>query len=235
MKKALAPLFGTLSILTLIAEATASHNLIFATKPFLMVCLSLWFYLETKNRVSSFRFWILLGLIFSIGGDTFLMFVENPPHWESFFLFGLVCFLVTHVAYILAFAKYPKLKEGYVFKNPIWTIPFLLFLIANTYVMWDGVPNEMKIPVVVYSTAIMLMAIACLNMKERISSAAFRLLFLGVMLFLISDTFIGLNKFVMPNEIPHVRLIIMFNYLLGQYLIAKGAALVLEIDNKSGK
>lgn len=233
MKKLLLPLFLVLCILTLVGEFGQWTNLIFATKPFLMVVLSLYFYLETKAYKSSFQFWILLGFIFSIAGDTFLMFVENPPFWESFFLFGLGSFLVTHVAYIIAFAKYPSFKSGLLAKSPLLGLPFILFLATNIYIMWDGVPEEMKIPVVIYSSAITLMAVTGLNMSGRIGSKAFKVLFVGVLLFVISDTFIGLNKFVMPDKIPFVRLIIMSAYLLGQYFIAKGSILLLQSENKS--
>lgn len=214
-------LFCIFSLLNIVAEANQSVNLIFATKPILMILLSLWFYLETKRKPIRFTRYILGGFVFSIFGDTFLMFNENELGGEMFFLLGLGSFLITHLFYVAAFLDYKKEEQGFVGQNKWLFLPFTIFLIMNTAFLWKGIPIDMKIPVIVYSSAIVAMTMSCLNLKTKIPKGAFQILFGGVLLFLISDTFIGINKF--HTRLPYARILIMVPYLLGQYLIGKGA------------
>ena len=214
-------LFGIFSLVNIVAEATQSVNLIFATKPILMILLSLWFYLETRAKSVRFTRYILGGFILSIFGDTFLMFNENGVGGEIFFLLGLGSFLITHLFYVAAFLDYKKKVSGYVGQNKWLFLPFAIFLAMNTALLWEGIPIDMKIPVIVYSSAIVAMTMSCLNLKTKMSNQTFQILFGGVLLFLISDTFIGINKF--HTALPASRILIMIPYLLGQYFIGRGA------------
>lgn len=216
-------LFGFSAILNIIAEATQSVPLIFATKPLLMIFLSLAFYRNVREDFTIFHRLILGGLILSIFGDTFLMFNENGRGGELFFLMGLGSFLLTHLFYTAAFFKYPKSEKGFIQNNKWLLIPFVLFLAGNTAFLWKGIPIDMKIPVFVYSSAIVAMTISCLNLKTKMSANTFHVLFGGVLLFLLSDSFIGINKF--HTSLPYARLLIMIPYLVGQYFIAQGASM----------
>ena len=229
-RNALLWLFVIFSLINIFAEAGQIINLIFATKPLLMIFLSLWFYLETKEKTSRFTRYILGGFVFSFFGDTFLMFNENGVGGEIFFLLGLGSFLITHLFYVAAFLEYRKLEVGFVGKNKWLFLPFALFLLMNTAFLWKGIPIDMKIPVVVYSSAIVAMTMSGLNLKTKISKEIFQILFGGVLLFLISDTFIGINKF--HTELPFARILIMIPYLLGQYFIAKGGICMSKEDGK---
>ncbi|MGK0363425.1 MAG: putative membrane protein YhhN [Saprospiraceae bacterium] len=219
-------LFVIFSLVNIVAEVTQSINLIFATKPILMILLSLWFYLETKEKPKHFTRYILGGFVFSIFGDTFLMFNENGVGGEVFFLLGLGSFLITHLFYVAAFLDYKKEASGFVGQNKWLFLPFAIFLIMNTALLWKGIPMDMKIPVIVYSSAIVAMTMSCLNLKIKIPKETFQIVFGGVLLFLISDTFIGINKF--HTTLPFARILIMIPYLLGQYFIGKGAIRTIE-------
>ncbi len=214
-------LFILTCIINLAAEAISSRELIYLSKPLLMVFLSLFFYFATRNKFTTFAKFILLGFIFSIGGDTLLMFVENESDKQEFFLYGLVSFLITHICYLIAFLKWPSEIPGFVATRKWLALPFLLFLIGNCAFLWPGIPADMKIPVVVYSSVIILMTVACLNLKSKLLPNTFWLLFAGVLLFVCSDSIIAFNKFKTPLE--YARLMIMPLYLAGQYLIALGA------------
>jgi len=229
-RNALLWLFGIFCLVNVFAEAIQSVSLIFATKPLLMILLSLWFYLETKGHTQDFTRYILAGFIFSIFGDTFLMFNENEVGGEIFFLLGLGSFLVTHLFYVAAFYNYKKSEVGFIGQKKWLFLPFALFLILNTAFLWKGIPVDMKIPVVIYSSAIVAMTMSCLNLQTKISKETFQILFGGVLLFLISDTFIGINKF--HTALPFARILIMIPYLLGQYFIGRGAVRVISNEIK---
>jgi uncharacterized membrane protein YhhN len=226
-RKIILLLFLVLALLNLWAEYSFSRNLIFATKPLLVTSLGLWFFIETKNNNTLFRSLILLALLFSVGGDTLLMFVEGDPEKQHFFLFGLASFLVAHIFYLSAFVKYPSDKLGLINRKKWWISIFAVYIAYFNWFLLPDVPKEMQIPVLVYSLAIMTMLLACLNLNGKIPSKIFLVLFSGAMLFMISDTIIALNKFKSDEfTIPFARIWIMSFYLLGQFLLVKGSAKV---------
>jgi len=223
--KPLLLLFGVISLTEIYAEMTNNSLLIYVTKPLLMISLSIHYYtnIQTKTRFSNF---ILFGLIFSIGGDTFLMFEGS-----QFFMAGLSCFLVTHIFYILAFQNYKKTILGNVNHHKWLAIPFILYLLGMLSFLWNDL-KDLKIPVIIYSIVICLMAIAALNLKNKLPSAVFYTLFLGVMLFLFSDSIIALNKFGREElHIPYPRVMIMCTYIVAQLLIALSTLKANRLDN----
>lgn len=215
-------LFVGFSVVNIIGEAFRSVTVMFTTKPFLMVWLSLYLYQSTRHHPTRFAKFILWGIMLSIAGDTFLMFVENPPYIPTFFLFGLGSFLLAHLCYIFGFRQYNSAGKGLVEKHLWLILPFVGFWCLTNALMWAGTPNDMKIPVLIYSAVITAMALFCLNLNGKMPQPAWQTLFLGVLLFLFSDTIIGLNKFYFMGELAGARLLIMIPYILGQYFIAKG-------------
>lgn len=216
-------LYLFLSLLNLYAEQRQSEALVFFSKPLLLTVLSLWFYLTMRPlRARRFRL-ILVGLIFSIGGDVLLMFVENGPKSEDFFLLGLGSFLLAQLCYLLGFSSFPGARNGAVAQNPARAWPFLIYLIAIMGILWNHIPPPMRLPVGLYSIAIVGMAISAYNLRSLLSRSVFITLMAGVLLFVLSDSLIALNKF-MENSVrlPYPRILIMATYLAGQYLIASG-------------
>lgn len=210
--------FFLLMALNLIAEYFEYVPGIYFTKPLLLTVLSIWFYLQVKENWTVSQKWVLAGLVFSIGGDTLLMFVENGGAAELFFTLGLGSFLLTHICYTIGFLKYGAIKEGRVARQ-IWLItPLALYFLVNLWILYPALPPDLKIPVVIYSLAITIMAISAINLQGLFPQKSFPILLTGVLLFVFSDTIIGLNKFIIP--IPYARLLIMIPYLIGQYLIA---------------
>jgi uncharacterized membrane protein YhhN len=207
--------FGIIAVTEIYAEMTDNIQLIYVVKPLLMISMSIFYYFNIQTKKSRFSRFILLGLIFSIGGDTFLMFKGSP-----FFMAGLGCFLITHIFYILAFQHYQKTISGFVNHKKWLIIPFVLYLFGMLAYLWNDL-NDLKIPVIIYSTVICLMAIAALNLKNKLPTSVFYMLFSGVLLFLFSDSIIALNKFGGEGlTIPFPRLMIMCTYIVAQLLIA---------------
>ena len=214
------------SILHLFGEQLQVENLILFTKPLLMPVLALWLWLETRPQAGTVRTFLILGLLFSCGGDTLLMFVEHGPQQEQFFLLGLGSFLIAQLCYVMALAKYPRFREGLVASHPWLTLLFLGYWYWVLESLWGGIPAAMRLPVAIYALAIVSMALMALNMSGRVSGRVFGGLFLGVALFVLSDTLIAFNKFDAP--IPYARLSIMVTYIAAQLLIAWNGARLLQ-------
>jgi uncharacterized membrane protein YhhN len=211
-------LYFVVAILHLVFIYFSNEYGIIATKPMLMAILALWFYLITKTSKKLPVNYFLSGIIFSMFGDILLMFKG-----EDFFLFGLFSFLIAHIFYIIWFVKYPGFKEGALAQKPIKSIPFLIYLIAITSILWKNL-GEMKMPVIVYSAVITFMAICAANMKNRANTEAYIPIVGGAILFVISDSIIAISKFNSTDlSETATRIMIMSSYIAGQYLLAKGS------------
>ena len=220
-------LFFIDTALNLYAEAIQNIPLIYITKPLLMIFLGLHFYFNKATDLNYGRL-ILVGLFFSFLGDTFLMFRETGTQGQQFFLLGLGSFLITQGLYFLAFWKHAKGK-GYIRSRPWIALIFLTFLIGNSLFLLPDLPTAFKIPVLVYSTVITLMVLSMTNLYGEISTSIFIYLIIGVLLFMCSDTLIGLNQFKKEElQIPYPRLAIMTTYILAQFLIVKGSIALLK-------
>jgi uncharacterized membrane protein YhhN len=210
-------LYAALILLNLYAALTHSFALNLATKPLLMLVLALYFYQNiAKNLDTGSKKWlypILIGLICSISGDTWLIWDDNTS-----FMLGLGSFLLAHLSYFVGFYQYPSENKGLLHQKPIFALPMLVFWFCINYFLWQNLA-DLKIPVIVYSGVITLMTLGAIHLSGKIGSLA-NLLLCGVALFVLSDTMIAINKFYTP--IPYSALWIMTTYLLGQYCIAKG-------------
>ncbi len=205
--------------------ATFSHNetLNYTTKPLLMPLLAIYLLLQPVGSFRWARNLVLLGLIFSCSGDILLMYALQKG---NFFIFGLISFLLAHICYISAFLHIASFQKGFI-RQRVWLIaPFLLYLLIFNFYLFDGIPAELRIPVIIYSIIIMTMAISALNLKGLLPSDAFQWIFVGALFFLMSDSVLAAEKFKTLASALHfdVGIIIMLTYILGQYGIARGTA-----------
>jgi len=209
-------LYLILCVTEIISEYFELRILRYCIKPLLMTVLSIYFYREAKLNYNSFAKKIQAAILFSLFGDVFLMF-------PNCFLPGLVSFLIAHVFYILAF--YENIKASSAkrsFSTSLLMVsPFLLYsgILFSTCYTWLG---EMIVPVAVYTSVITFMGMAAVLRKDNVINESFKLVLSGAVIFIVSDSTIALNKFVYHDELPYARIIIMFTYLLAQYLIVSG-------------
>ena len=197
---------------------------IWTFKPLLMPILMFWYYKETKANSKVDKI-ILASLFFSWWGDNFLM----PAIFKTDinFLLGLGSFLIAHILYIAAFAKTNTLKPSLVKQKPYLVLPFILlgvgliaFLMHQNSIDFQA----MKIPVIIYSSVIIVMVITALNRWDKVSKESFNYVLLGAILFMVSDSIIALNKFSNIFEGLNfvAGVLIMSLYAFGQYCIIKG-------------
>lgn len=176
------------------------------------------------SKVKSNNKLILSALFFSWLGDIFLMFPRNEysEHTQKLlFICGLASFLIAHIFYIFTFLKEINSvkKVSLIVENPYLILPFLVFLFFLLCFLFPYL-NDMKFPVVVYGSIINLMALMALNRKNLFIDSSFYLVFIGALLFMISDTTIAVNVFYKAQ--PWHRVFIMSTYILAQALIVYG-------------
>jgi uncharacterized membrane protein YhhN len=167
--------------------------------------------------------WVAAGLALSLAGDVALLGSSKRA-----FLAGLVLFLLAHVAYIVAFALAAAAASGGT------GLPFGRMAAAALGVgmstalllrrLWPGA-GEMRGPVFVYALVISVMVIAAMG-ASRSPGAALGLsplVFLGAVLFYISDAALALTLFYRPFR--WAPLVTLGVYWLGQLGIALAARL----------
>lgn len=192
-------------------------NFVYAIKPMITISLMIFFLYRTK-LTGRFAKRIFIGLFMGLVGDTMLMFADTS---QMFFMYGLLAFLLGHVAYITAF--YLDFKRVKSFINQISIMAIIIFsvycvayfLVLNPYLA------EMKYPVLAYAIVIAIMGVFALCRYNTVGEVSFKFVLIGALLFLLSDSALGINKFVITFD--YSGIVIMATYMLAQYLITIGA------------
>ena len=161
------------------------------------------------NYNLSYTLAIILGLLFSFGGDVALMFKSKRA-----FMIGLILFLIAHVIYSIVFTVYSGFVEG----DLISALILILLAIIIYFYLYPGL-EEMKIPVLIYIFVISFMmnrAISSFS-GEFFNNTQAVLISIGAGLFFISDLILAINKFKKPFKYHRISLAF---YYSGQLLIA---------------
>jgi len=206
-----------LFILELISRWNANSNLEYFVKPWLMVWITSWFLIHTKGT-RDLRF-IIAAFFFSWVGDMFLM-VANTV--EVLFYAGVGGFFVAQLLYIRTFlgGSRETIIKGFILKNPLWVVPFVVYLALVLYIISGGMQGVMVPVIIIYALSLVAMSVAALNRKGLVNVLSFRLVFAGSILFVLSDSMIAINKFY--SEFPRSSFLVMLTYFTAQYLIMQG-------------
>lgn len=199
-----------------LTELFSLENLHYFTKPLITLSLLILLIYHTGLR-GRFSKRIGIGLIAGLGGDICLMFDHIN---EDFFIYGLVFFLIGHISYANAFYLDYKINTTVYKKHTKQAIiGFSLFSITFCAGLWSYL-GTMKIPVILYATAISLMCIMAAGRFNRVNSLSYKIIFYGAILFVISDSVLAIDRFVYSFQFSGV--IIMSTYMAAQYLITFG-------------
>lgn len=131
------------------------------------------------------RRWLRVGLIASLAGDVALLWPAQG------FLPGLVSFLVAHLAFVRSMSVRCRFGAQ---PWPFVAYGFVAALVLG-FVIWPGLPAELRVPVLVYVAVLVAMAgqgaAWWLATRERDAVWAA----LGGALFLASDTLLAVDRF----------------------------------------
>lgn len=178
---------------------------IYIFKPLATTSIFLIAFLSIGGYFSKYGVAILLGLLFSLGGDVFLMLPMD------LFIAGLISFLIGHLFYIFAFTAGRQVKLSKT------GLPFLIFAILIYSLLFPNL-EEMKLPVLAYVVVILIMGWQAFE-RWNFSKNTFTLLaFAGAVLFIFSDFILALNKFREPFIIA--RALNLSTYFIAQWMIA---------------
>lgn len=197
-----------------IASALLGENgrwLHYVSKP-LATALLFVIVVQTTNPVSKRYQWaIAVGLVFSLCGDIFLMLPQD------LFVAGLICFLITHCAYIIALTSNVRLAAV-----PATFVACAVLALGIVWGLWSSLPAELKLPVTVYALVLALMGAQAISRAQHLATHSSRLAAIGGVLFLASDTLLAYGKF--RFAIPLGPLWVLGTYYAAQWFITRSVA-----------
>lgn len=220
MKKFLAHfLFLVIVIGDLTGEYLRIPWIDYTFKPLIMIWIGAYFFLHAKGIDRTVVKLAGFGFLFSWTGDLFMMFAARE---FLFFVLGIVSFLVAQVFYIFLFLRTINLsgKKPFLKKSPAWLIAYIAYGLIVYIVLFGQLDNVLRVAIFVYIVAILTMSAMALNRYGNGHPVSFSLVFTGSLLFVLSDTMIAVNRFLV--EIPYEGMFIMTTYIGAQFLIMKG-------------
>jgi uncharacterized membrane protein YhhN len=196
---------GTIAVY---ASDTNRRRLLNVTKPLTTVLL----FAIAGPPHGMFAVAVWIGIALSLGGDIALLFDANKA-----FLIGLALFLLAYGTYAVAFITAGHLTH--------WLPAFVVVAgISTTQLLrrlWPGAVG-MHGPVIAYGVVISAMMVGAWTTNGgALGVTAGHLVSVGATLLYISDSSLALDKFSRP--IPHVAVLTMGVYWLGQLAIALAA------------
>jgi uncharacterized membrane protein YhhN len=213
--------FVLLALTDLTAVATGHDAWRAFTKPPLMLLLATAFALAARGRFDRSRTLVIAGLVFSAVGDTVLLRSGTAP-----LALGMLCFACTHVCYLVAFVAVAP-GRGLVRQRPAVAVPYVLAWLGAIVVLWPHL-GRLAFAVLAYSALETAMAVAALDVIERIPRRNAVLLAAGAGVFMFSDTTLAFVQFDRAFAPPFAAVVVMFTYLVAQTMIAAGMTAFTE-------
>jgi uncharacterized membrane protein YhhN len=220
-------LFLIILVADLIAVFLNNESWRYFTKPLVVISLIVYFILQTSSVQSDLKKWILLALVFSLGGDIFLLFESKDP---VFFLLGLSSFLIAHIFYIVFF-HFVRIREN-IAGNILLLLVVVVYYTALMTILSPYL-ESLKLPVRIYGVVISFMLLLALHTGFITNKNASLMMIIGAVLFIISDSLLALNKFYASFD--YAGIAVMLTYGLAQLFIAEGAIKYIRGSEKSIK
>ena len=163
--------------------------------------------------------WMLLGLVFCLGGDVFLALPQ-----KQMFLLGLVSFLVGHIFYVFAFVNVAG-PNGFAVIGTLLTIGVSLLV----YTWLKPHLGSMHTPVIFYIVVIscMLGSAWAVFGEAGLAGKGRVLVLTGALSFYVSDLFVARNRFLKDAFVN--RLVGLPLYYAGQFMLALSVGVLYEI------
>jgi uncharacterized membrane protein YhhN len=219
--------YAALSVADTVAagrSTAGARRLRHVLKPALMPTLATAFVSGTRGRRAPagsdrLRTGTLAAEALSWGGDVALLGAG-----ERAFLAGVGSFFGAHVAYIAAFLSVRGRSDEY---DTTGLKVALGLWLATAPVMSLAAGRKdpgLRGPVAAYATILSAMFASSRMLDPALPQAARRTLQAGTALFLVSDTLLAVQEFVLPEPRPAVESAVMATYTAAQGLIAAGVA-----------
>ena len=198
--------FLLVSVADIYAIVDGNQEIEMIAKPLITTSLVILYLLS----VSKPNFWYVSALLFAFWGDVLLLFPDQ------FFVFGLASFLLAHVLLVTVSSRF--LQQVSKLRILVHSLPFVVILAVLLYLIYPNL-EELLIPVIIYGIVISVFGVVAFLVYTNDKSIANSWLFLGALIFILSDSILAINKFSQSSEFLGIA--IMITYIIAQYLICK--------------
>ncbi len=186
-------------------------------KPLPIFAMIIW---VSSQEKSSYKNRVLVGLTLCVIADMLLEFRKST------FLYGVIFFLLGHIAYIAGFyKKNSKLKIELL-------APFAIWGGVIFFILKDNLGN-MYYPILAYTLVIVLMMwrASVLTVSDVSTNWKPYLLVVGAVSFAFGDTLIAFDRY--HQSIPSVRYAISTSYYIAQFLISYSVIYLTNSEQKN--
>jgi uncharacterized membrane protein YhhN len=189
-------------------------------------------YFTQNSSPSSIKSLLIGALVFSWIGDTLLIGGDQDEH---LFIGGLIAFLIAHVCYIIIFTLLSNGVEP-ISKFKKWSMILIpVYLSGMLYYLHPLVFKSLFPAIAVYALAISLMAFTAIGALSRPLQQFHKYIFMGVVLFLMSDSILAINKFGNLDMSTNLAgFYIMSTYCAAQAMLTLGITTAWKNMSKKG-
>lgn len=188
------------------------------TKPLLMPTLAATTHLAANGSHSRLVRGVTAAQAFSWGGDVALLGSQR-----SSFLTGVGSFALAHAAYIAGFLSAGDRSAGFAAPGVRIATAQWVMLAPVMAVQAGRKDPSLRLPVAAYAAVLSSMFATSTLLPGSTPGPARRRILAGTTLFLLSDTLLGVQKFIRQQPSPRLESAVMATYTAGQWLIADGA------------
>lgn len=212
--------------------STAARRLRYVLKPALMPALAAAFVGSSRSskapaHTNVLRTGTAAAQALSWGGDVALLGGSKRT-----FLTGVGSFFGAHVAYIAAFLSVRGERGDYDTAGLKVALGLWLTTAPVLSLAAGRKDPALRVPVAAYATILSGMFAASRMLDPALPQGARRTLQAGTALFLISDSVLAVEKFVVTEPRPILGTVVMATYTTGQALIATGVASLSANDGE---
>ena len=187
----------------------------FISKPLIMISIIMYFLLSTKSNFGDHKL-MAVGFVFALIGDVLLL-----RSGMIFFKLGILAFMITHICYLFAFMKQ---REIGMHKHLLFIVVFTMIPVCFNLFFWNYL-GDLAIPVLLYSFVI---SATVIGAKMRWNLKGYWFVLIGILLFMISDFSIAIQKFYFAFD--YADAFVMLTYAIGQYLIIRGYLMGYKLE-----
>lgn len=199
---------------------SAAHRARALTKPLLMPVLAASLATNPRARRSPLRTTTLAAQAFGWGGDVALL-----REGTRAFTAGAGSFGVGHASYLTGFVKHRNQEQPLLQRRTTKLLAGTAILSAPALVLGAQRHDPRLVPAVAgYSAVLTTMVATAQNLDRSVPTTSRRLTALGALMFLVSDTVLGMRKFVLSDPPARMESVVMATYTAAQFLLSEGAA-----------
>lgn len=187
------------------------------SKSALMFSLLIYFWDQTESQKDSK--WVrytTLAIVFTwIGDIMFLLYVKN----FLFFFAGISAYFAAHIFLLFAFSK-ATFSEKIKFHFSIVPLIALAYTVLMGYLIVPYLDGVIQVPISLYVLSTLFLVIYAWYRKPQTNTESFLWVFLGVILIVISDSVLAINRF--SNTVPYAQYITTICFIVAHWLIING-------------